>query len=613
MRTTKNRGGLRGWGTALILVSAACTGVATEPVGGGGGAGGGSGTGAAAGGGPASGGPGAATAGGMGSGAMGGGAPGDIGKAVAGMQSGAPAPLDAARVFLRRLNVAEYDNTVHDLLGSNKNPGMAAATLFPGDSATYGFDTVGEGLTFSLQLLAQQDAAASGLVDELLARPVGDPLRAKVLVCEPTAANAATCYNQILTGFMKSAYRRPVTAAEVQTMTTLATTYQSTSVTEGLSAALRAVLLSPNFLFHVELGSPAVTPTSSAVANLTDYELASRMSYFLWSTMPDAALTQAADMGMLAGGKGAFQSQLSRMLADPKVQALTTNFAGQWLGIRDVAQVAPDPTVFTAPAVDDALIGSIALETSAFFQNLVAGNMPLTDLVTANFSYINGRLATQYGVSGVPATQMTYTKTTLPPNRAAGVLTQDTFLTTTSLPGRTSPVKRGAWVLDRMLCSAPALPPPNVPSLPAQVASTGKTVRQILDQHATNPACASCHTTIDPAGYPFEEFDAMGAYRTKDNGTAIDTTGSLVLAGGTAPTAVADANAFGQLVSKDPRFAACMVKQLATYGIGRSFEAADALSYVASIASPLQSTGKWQDAILAVATSQAFLTTRGGQ
>jgi hypothetical protein len=623
MWTTKDGFVLRRrWGTVLLIISSACTGVASLPGGGtdqGPGTAGAAGAGGAAGangGGGAGNATGAGNANGMGA-ATGNGAMTPGPTATGSLANGLPTagPLDAGRVIMRRLNVTEWGNTVRDLLGT----ATVFTSAFPGDGAIDNFDTVGEALSYSDLLFGQQNTAAAAAVTELLARPVGDPIRSKVMLCEPTTANAATCYSTVLTGFMKSAYRRPATAAEVQALVTLATTVQTSATTamnatpaiEGLKAALETVLISPNFLFHVELGSPNYSLTSTATTPLTDYEVASRLSYFLWSTMPDATLTAAADMGMLAKGGSTLGAQVTRMLADPKAQALALNFAGQWLSVRDTSMVSPDPTIFTAPEVDDALIASIAPESYTFFNALVTGNQPLTALVTADYSYINGRLATFYGVTGVAATQTSFTKVSLASTpRTAGILTQETFLTTTSLAARTSPVKRGNWVLGNMLCSPPPAPPPNVPLFP--VVKPNQTVRQTLDQHASIPGCSSCHQTIDPAGYPFENFDAIGAYRTTDNGVAVDPSGSLVLAGSTTPSPVTSAAQMGQLVAKDPRFVACVVKQALTYGLGRTFDTADASAYITTVAAPLQSSGTWASLLQAVATSEAFLTTRGG-
>jgi hypothetical protein len=525
-----------------------------------------------------------------------------------------PGPLDSGRVAMRRLNNHEYDATVRDLLGTATTP---AASTFPPDGVDE-YDTVGDALSYSDKLFAEQFAATTALVNELEARPTTDPLRTAVLVCTPTASTLSTCLNQILTGFMPKAWRRPVTTAEVTTAVTVGTAASTAAgatdagatdpVTAGLSAALQYVLLSPNFLYHVELGNPVYNPTSSAVTTLSDYEVASRLSYFLWSSMPDAQLTTAAAMGTLANAKG-IPAQVTRMIADPKFSGFINNFVGQWLGVQNVADVSPDPTMF--PNVDQPLIDAIAPETNTFVQALITNDAPLTELLTANYTYANGRLAQFYGLSGIPATQTTFTKASLAgTQRLGGILTQETFLTTTSFPTRTSPVHRGAYVLSWLVCSPPAPPPPVVPALVVPDAGTGLTVRDALNLHATSPACAGCHNVIDPIGFTFENFDATGAYRTTDNSVTIDASGSL---DGINGPQVTGAQGMAAAIVADPRFVPCVVKQAMTYGIGRKFDLTDGVSYVETVAQPLNSGGTWQSALQAVATSQAFLTIRGGQ
>jgi Protein of unknown function (DUF1592)/Protein of unknown function (DUF1588)/Protein of unknown function (DUF1587)/Protein of unknown function (DUF1595)/Protein of unknown function (DUF1585) len=575
-----------------LLVLSACTGTSSLPPG----TPGAKGTGTN----PPSAGSGA---GGSASTAGGTGATSGAGAAVSGggnaVGIGAVAPstqLDPGRVMLRRLNVAEYNNTVRDLLGTTTRP----ADKFTGDDVADGFDTLGEALSFSDVLGEDVENAATALATEVLARPATDPIRSKILVCTPTAANLATCLTQIMTTFMKNAYRRPVTPAEVASVVQLASaiTTSSGDVNRGLNAAFTRVLLSPYFIFHVELG----TPNSSAATNLNDYELASRLSYFLWSSMPDATLMQAADATMLSPAGAPYATQVDRLLADAKAQGLVDNFAGQWLWIREVSGVSPDPELF--PTVDQALLDAIPQETGLFFKSLLTGAKPLSTLLLANYTFVNARLAKQYGL---PGGGTAFAQVTLPAtSNRMGILTQETFLTTTSQPNRTSPVKRGEWILEQLLCDPPPAPPPNVPTLPPIVTGSGLTGRAYLEEHIQNPYCASCHASIDPLGFTLENFDAVGSYRTLDNAQAIDPSG--VMPDGakfSGPTEIA------QWIAKDPRFPRCMTKQMMTYAIGRSFDSTQALAYVAGAADPLASNGTWTQLVHTVATSQAFLTRRG--
>ncbi len=607
------------WATAVLVVSG-CTGVASLPSGGGGespGGGAGGSTSATGGSGTSPGSSGSATASGSGSTAASGGtgAPTTGATQTTGLGSVPPGPLDSGRVTLRRLNDREYDDTVRDLLGTALTP---AGSTFPSDGSDDGFDTVGTALSYSDLLLKQQFAAAGSLVTELMARTATDPLRTAVFVCDPTAANMATCLPQILTAFMPKAWRRPVTTAEVTTAaavgTAILTAAQASTATGGadpattaVSSALQYVLTSPDFLYHIELGSPAIVPSSSAVTPLSDYEVANRLSYFLWSSMPDAALTAAAAAGQLASGTG-IPAQITRMAADPKFAGFMAGFTDQWTQVTNIGpNVAPDSTMF--PNADLAWSASIQPETEAFVSNLITTNAPLTELLTANYTFVNGRLAQFYGLTGVPAAQTTFTKVSLAgTQRLGGLLTQETFLTTTSFATRTSPVHRGVYVMDQLVCSPPQPPPAIIPAFPT--ITPGLTVRAALNQHANTPGCSGCHNAIDPIGFTFENFDATGAYRTTDNGAAIDASGSLY---GITGATVNGAQAMAQAIAADPRFAQCIVKQAMTYGIGRTFDQPDGLAYVETVAQPLQNGGTWGSALQAVAQSQAFLTTRGGQ
>lgn len=581
MSKTKTLLGLRtNWFFPVLVACAACTGVASLP---GNSSGPSDGVGATSG---------IGTTGNAGVGST------PTGNAGTGTSSGPVTPttvLDSGRVVLRRLNAAEYNNTVRDLLGTTKTPG----DKFPVNVAD-GFDTIGLSLSFSELLAEGLEGAVGDLIGELLARPVGDPQRARVLVCEPTATNFATCVPQILTGFLKNAFRRPATPAEVQDLTDLASSVrQSTGdVVQGVSAALEDALLSPNFLFRVELGDAH----SPAASRLNDYELASRLSYFIWSTMPDQTLLQAADSAKLTAGGADFDAQVSRMLADPKASEFVRRFGGQWLSMQDVDGIDPDMALF--PSLDEALRSSIAQETTLFFGSLVGAGQPLKTLLLADFSYVNAPLAKQYGLT--PPTGTTgFAKTSLQGSPRIGLLTQDTFLTTTSQPDRTSPVKRGNWVLEHLLCDPPPAPPPGVLPLVTPAPNSGVTVRTVLEAHRANPYCASCHKVMDPIGLGLENFDAIGSYRTTDNGQSIDASGQMPDG-----TTFSGAAQLAKIIADDPRFPACVAQQLLTYSIGRAFAAPDGRGYAAGIGVPLAS-GTWTDILHAIVKSEAFLTRRG--
>ena len=292
----------------------------------------------------------------------------DAGADMASSPPAGPPVLDTGRTTLRRLNVAEYDNTVHDLLGTSLTPALA----FPADGVSDGFDTIGATLGFSPILAQGLQTAALALTDELFARSATDPVRTAILPCTPTPSTEASCAQRVLSAFLPRAFRRPVQPAEVASFVTLAQQVAgpadagaaaATAASDGLKAALEAVLLSPNFLFLVE---PDTMPGSAAPVRLTDYELATRLSYLLWSTMPDDALLAAAAAGQLAGNPTGIVNQVTRMLSDPKAAAFAQNFAGQWLQVHFLDGVTPSTTLF--PSYDDALRTSGISETVLFFQ-----------------------------------------------------------------------------------------------------------------------------------------------------------------------------------------------------------------------------------------------------
>lgn len=502
--------------------------------------------------------------------------------------------LDSGRVVLRRLNRTEYDNTVRDLLGTLSKP---ARDTFAADDVGDHFDTIGNKLVMSLLLAEQVEKAAETLVDELLARPPGDAWRTRILSCEPTAASAATCYQQILSTFMRRAYRRPPTAEEVQARVALATSVQQSSGNPmiGLNAALKSILLSPHFLYRIELGDPG----SSAAAPISDYELATRLSYFLWASMPDEPLLQAAEAKKLTPAGAELDAEVDRLLADPKAQGFFESFAGQWLSTRESQAFVADPAKF--PGFDDELRLAMGQETNAFFKALVADKQPLSALLLADFTFLNDRLARHYGVAGG---QSTFTKVSVQGSERGGILTHASFLTFTSYAFRTSPVRRADWVLEHLLCDPPPAAPPDVPALTEQTPTTG-TLRQQFEQHRANPACAGCHVIMDPIGFSLEHFDATGAYRSVDNGGMVDASG--VMADGTPLTSHKD---LARAVASDADYAMCVAKHLLTYAVGRSFSAPEAKAYAGGVGVKVKD-GTWPELLHAVIKSQAFLTRRG--
>jgi len=476
--------------------------------------------------------------------------------------SGGPgASLDVLWVPLRRLNRAEYRNTVRDLLGTSQHP----SDQFPQDSSLFGFDTVPSVQSISPLQAELYETAATSLIDEVVALPATDARRTSIFVCEPsTAADPKACALEILTGFAQRAWRRPVAAAELANEIALLDVPQAQggTVDDGVALGLRAILLSPHFLFRVEIDP---NPASPDLHPVNDYELASRLSYALWSSMPDDTLRASAAAGTLHD-PAQLGNQVTRMLQDPKAHALTTDLVGQWLALRDLPTHEVNPVAY--PTFDEALRTAMESESNLFFDEFFRTKVPAISILTADFTYINARLATHYGMPAPASSD--FVRVSLAGSMRSGVLMQGSILTVTSHPTRSSPVARGVWILGNLLCSQPPPPPANVPVLvePPPGTPAPTTMREILAAHRQMPQCGSCHNTIDPIGLGFENFDGIGLYRTTDAGKPIDAAGTLP--DGTAFSGPAE---LATILTKPERgFEACVARQLLTYTVGRSFD-----------------------------------------
>lgn len=390
--------------------------------------------------------------------------------------------------------------------------------------------------------------------------PIDNPYRKILISCDPAFTGVIPCATQVLSKFAKKAWRRPVTVEEIDNLLGIFNTaiQQGDNFDVGIALAIKAILLSPHFIFRVELD----TTTIAGTYPLTAHELAARLSYFLWSSTPDAELTALADSGELLT-PAMIAQQVERMLVDPKANALVDNFSGQWLHTRGLSDIVPDNSLF--PNWTNSLNILFQTETKTFFRNLMQSGVSMKELLTANYSFMNAELASFYGLA-LPSAELQ--KVTLPSNRK-GFLTQGSFLAVSSLPTRTSVVKRGKWVLSNLLCSEPPPPPPNIPALPSSDVPTGS-LREIMELHRQNPVCASCHSVMDPIGFSLEHFDAIGQWRDQDNGFAIDDSGQLPDG-----TSFQGAHGLAQVVANDPRYSACVVEKLFTYALGRGPQATD--------------------------------------
>ncbi len=507
-----------------------------------------------------------------------------------------PLTLDDGRAMLRRLNRDEYNNTMRDLLGTATRP----ADAFPADEISAGFDTIGQYLAFSPLHSEQMETATANLVDELFARSAGDAIRKRILLCDLQPGAEAACAGKILSAFARRAYRRPVTQPEIDSLLALVDKARAGDTYEnGLKAAMQAVLLSPHFVYRVERDASHVTTPRTA----TDDEMAARLSYFLWSSMPDDELFASADDKRLMGDPAELPRQIDRMLTDRKALSLVTRFGAQWLKLGRMANpLDVDPKIF--PAYDDTLRTSAAQETLLFFDALLRDNLPLGALVTGGFTFADARLAKHYGL---PAAGKDFARVSLAGTPRSGILTQASVLLGTSLPNRTSPVKRGVWVLEQMLCESPPPPPPNIDIPPLMVPPAGATIRQTLEVHRSSPMCAACHRVMDPLGFGLENFDAIGAYRTMDNGATVDASG---LYDG---KSFVGAEELASLVAGDARFARCVTEQLLTYAVGRSFRDGAAVRYADALATNALAFGKsaWLTYVQTIAMSEASRTRPG--
>jgi hypothetical protein len=419
--------------------------------------------------------------------------------------------------------------------------------------------------------------------------------RRTIFICQPANAAAESgCAERIIRALADKAYRAPADAdSRGRLMRVYREARKESDFESAIRTTLQAILVSPRFLFRFEQAP------KNAAANqryrISEIELASRLSSFLWATLPDEPLVSAAMRGQL---RATLSSQVKRMLADPRAEALSLRFASQWLRLQELDKVTPDPPTY--PAYDHSLAEAMATETRLFFQNLVREDRSVLELLTADYSFVNERLATHYGVPGVSGTA--FRRVTLPPSRR-GVLGHGSVLMLTSIADRTSPVLRGKWVLEVLLGSPPPPPPPNVPELePARSEGRLLTVRERMEEHRANPACSSCHRVIDPLGLALEHFDVTGHERIRDNGHPIDAVGELY--DGTkidGLTGLRDA-----LLQRKDMVLQSFTESLMTYALGRRVEATDMPTVRAIVRAADAQDNRMSAFIAGVIESEAF-------
>ena len=432
--------------------------------------------------------------------------------------------------------------------------------------------------------------------------PGDTPSRRKIFVCRPASgAQETACANKILTALARQAYRRPVAPVDVAPLMKLYNEgRKDADFDHGVEAALEAILVSPSFLFMRERDPAGAAPGS--VHRINDIELASRLSFFLWSSIPDEQLLAVAERRQLSR-PAMLKQQIARMLNDQRAKALTANFAGQWLYLRKLEHQRPDRRVF--PNFDQRLRTAMLTETEMFFDGVVKDNRSVLDFLDANYTYLNQRLAEHYGVPGVYGT--TFRKVKLDPTqRHGGLMNQASILTVTSYNNRTSVVLRGKWILENILAAPPPPPPPDIPALTEVKNGKAMTVREQMQAHATNAICASCHTKMDPFGFSLENYDAIGAWRSTDAGKLLDV--SAVLPDGTkfaGPQGLQNV-----LLSRKDQFVEAFTERLMTYALGRGVEGYDMPAVRIVRDAAVKDNYRMQTVIMAIVQSAPFVMRR---
>lgn len=430
-----------------------------------------------------------------------------------------------------------------------------------------------------------------------------NPTRQRVLICRPkTKAEEPACAKRILDKVITEAYRRPATAQDIAEVMPLFTQGAAKNFDTGIREALQGVLSSLHFVFRVEEAPAGVKP--NAVYKINTIDLASRLSFFLWGTIPDRALIDAAANGSLAQ-PAVFERQVRRMLADPKSEALSTRFAAQWLRLQDLKKIEPDALDY--PYYDEILAKSMERETELLFDHVVHADRPMLELISADYTFANERLAKHYGIPGV--TGPTFRKVMYPNDQRRGVLGHGSILTLTSHGNRTSPVMRGKWVMEVLLGSPPPAPPPNVPDLEKTSAAKDGRMMSVAEQmaaHRANPACFSCHRVIDPIGLSLDNFDVTGAFRIKDRGVPVNTAGQLY--DGTKLNGVGELRA--ALLTRSDVLVTHFTEMLMAYAVGRRVEYYDMPSIRTIVRNAAPRGYRVSDLILGVVNSPAFRTAR---
>ncbi len=523
-----------------------------------------------------------------------------------------PANPDPGRVTLRRLNRFEYRNTIRDLVGVDYN----TLEEFPPDDTGYGFDTIGDVLTVSPLLVEKYLRAAATVIDKAVPKIAGEtPDRFFIHGKPPEEPPARRLYaREILEHFARLAFRRPVDERMLDRLTSMAEdifTEPGQTFEAGIRQAMVAILASPRFLFRLD--ETVRTQPEGPYSPLDEYALASRLSYFLWSTMPDEELSGLAERGELRRN---LSQQVERMLRSTRTDALIENFVGQWLQSRDVEGVSlNERAVFRREGVrrrvelDRPLRLAMRRETELYFGHILREDRRLVELLDSDYTYLDEKLAGFYGIPGVEGPEMR--RVTLPSdNPRGGVLTMGTILTVTSNPTRTSPVKRGLFILDNILGTPPPPAPPNIPKLEdaeKEFKDHSPTMRETMEVHRSRPLCHSCHARMDPLGLALENFNALGIWRGSEHDQPIDASGQLIT--GESFTSVRELKSI-LAESRRIDFYRCLTEKLLTYALGRGLEYYDVDAVDRIVDQLIQSDGRSSALVMGIVQSAPFQNRR---
>jgi hypothetical protein len=542
-----------------------------------------------------------------------------------------PARPDPGAVILRRLNRVEYANTIRDLSGIS----FDASQIFPADDTGHGFDTIGAVLSMSPILMEKYLEAAATIAERIVAAmPTAENKPSVVFHAggPPAAAKDRDAWlRRTLRRFAGRAFRRPVDAVTFKELMAIVSESGGNSIDRQLVAGFTAILAAPRFVFRIEpspVGNDAgaspidagaspiafgASPIAFGASPIDEWSLASRLSYFLWSSMPDDRLFSLAAKGLL---RDHLTEQVDRMIDDPKSDAFAHNFVGQWLQTRDVEALPVDLRKVLGDSdrsrAEKVFQGNVRRamrqQTELQFTHVLRENLPATDLLVGDVTFLNEPLARFYGIEGVEGDTMR--PVTLPGDRSrAGLLTHGSFLLVTSNPSRTSPVKRGLFILENLLGTPTPPAPANVPPLDAsaQAEHGAAPMRQLMERHRGDPLCASCHARMDPLGLALEHYNAIGQWRDDDHGSPIDSAGRLVTG-----EHFADAHALAKIIAGPRRidFHRCLADKMLTYALGRGLEYFDTPA-VDRIVAALDRDGGMRVLVHGVASSVPFTTVRG--